>query len=79
MVRQDMEKAGFTNLAATMGLQSLLAKGMLRHVTVEDSFAETSHLAYGPTSKGVAWLIANKETLTLRIEPPKPSDEDIPF
>jgi hypothetical protein len=84
-VRQDMESAGFNKLAATLGLRSLMAKELLETVTIHDSFNNEQYQAYSATQKGVQWLLANRDTLSLKIgtETEKPqahsSDDDIPF
>lgn len=79
LIREDMGKAGFTKLAATLGLKALLDKDMLS--TFEDSDFDGSHFtAYRVTDKGMAWLFANQSTLALH-RPSTASDErdDIPF
>jgi hypothetical protein len=80
MVRQDMENAGFTKLAATLGLRSLLDKGFLTTTKLRD-YDGDPYTAYQPSTEGVKWLFANKERLTLRIDSAQPpaTDDDIPF
>lgn len=75
-VRQDMAGAGFTKLAATLGLKSLLDKKLLTTVEVDDR--NGTYSAYKPTSDGLRWLFSNKDKLALRAEPPQ-GDDDIPF
>jgi len=76
LVRQDMEKAGFTKLAATLGLKLLLDKGMLR-VFDDRDYDGSTFSAYALTDAGTKWLLENQDKLTLKREPP-PTD-DIPF
>jgi hypothetical protein len=80
-VQQEMEAAGFTSLAANLGLRSLVAKGLLRVVTMY-RFDDTETLGYGATSKGTEWLLANRQMLSLRIGGNLPgtpaSDDDDP-
>jgi hypothetical protein len=79
VVRQDMESAGFTKLAATLGLRALSDKGLLQTCDMHDNDGST-YTAYQPTAEGVRWLFANKEKLTLKTPPKEPSkDDDIPF
>jgi nucleoside 2-deoxyribosyltransferase len=78
VVRQDMENAGFTKLAATLGLRSLLDKRLL--ITEELADVDGSrYTAYQPTTEGVRWLFANRDKLTLKTPPRAPADDSIPF
>ncbi len=70
-VRENMEKAGFTKLAATLGLRSLRVKGMLETFEEQDNFS--SFTAYRVTDSGLEWLNANKDKFILRV------DDDVPF
>ncbi len=71
-VREDMEKAGFTKLAATLGLKALLDKEMLEAFQRQDYDGEV-FTAYRVTETGMAWLFANQDKLTLRQE------DEVPF
>lgn len=70
-VREDMEKAGFTKLAATLGLKALLDKEMLETFQDRD-FNGGVFTAYRVTEKGMAWLFANQDKITLRQEDESP-------
>jgi nucleoside 2-deoxyribosyltransferase len=88
-VRQDMERSGFTRIAATLALRVLLEKGMVDTGEVQEW--NTSYVGYGLTDKGFQWLLQNKGLLTLRSEPrastappsyptgPGDPEDDIPF
>lgn len=79
VVRQDMEAAGFTKLAATLGLRSLLDKNLLSAEQRHDMDGSI-YTAYQPTRDGVRWLFENKDRLALKAPPAaKRSDDDIPF
>ncbi|MBI3249089.1 MAG: hypothetical protein HYZ50_21510 [Deltaproteobacteria bacterium] len=71
-VREDMEKAGFTKLAATLGLKALLDKEMLETFQNKDYDGDV-FTAYRVTETGMAWLFANQNKLILRQE------EEVPF
>ena len=71
-VREDMEKAGLTKLAATLGLKALLDKEMLEAFQRQDYDGEV-FTAYRVTETGMAWLFANQDKLTLRQE------DEVPF
>ncbi len=79
LVRQDMDTAGFTKLAATMGLKALLDKQMLESFRDSDRNGDT-FIAYRLTSQGLSWLFDNRGKLTLKKDKPEDlNDEDIPF
>lgn len=69
-VRENMEKAGFTKLAATLGLRSLRVKGMLETFEEQDGFHSST--AYRVTDTGLEWLNANKDKLIFKVD-------DVPF
>ena len=79
--RQNMGQAGFTKVAGTLAMKSLLDRGMLERFEGENYNGET-YTAFRVTSRGMSWLLTNKEKLTLQIadrEPRGLTDEDIPF
>lgn len=81
MVRQDMEGAGFTKLAATLGLRSLLDKSLLMTAEIHEMDGQ-SFMGYQPTREGLRWLFANKDKLTLKTTPvtrDNSTDDNIPF
>ena len=81
-IRMDMEKQGFTKLAVTLGLATLLRKEML-HTRREHDINGNSYVEHAITESGMAWLISNQDRLVLRHEPHGPdepiTDDDIPF
>lgn len=74
--RQNMEQAGFTPLARSLALGSLVNREMLERFEDYD-YQGNPYTAFRVTSKGMAWLVANKEKLTLRKV--TATDDDIPF
>ena len=81
--REDMEQAGFTQLASTLALGSLIDREMLERYEEQDYDGET-YTAFRVTSKGMTWLLANKGKLTLQISEKERgrtriTDDDIPF
>jgi hypothetical protein len=79
-IREDMEGAGFTKLAATLGLKALLDRGMLERFqdTDEDGHPFT---AYRVAPKGMSWLFANKDKLALKRDASRARSDDnaMPF
>ena len=82
LIRQDMNNAGFTKVAATLGLASLLKKQLIELREAYDERSGESYAAYALTEKGISWLMSNQDRLVLR-EPPRtggPSGrDDVPF
>ena len=74
-VRNDMNKAGFTNIAVSIALKTLTAKGMVDSGLEHDQNDEP-YAVYKATDKGEEWLVTNQEKLTLTAEP---TTGDIPF
>ena len=71
MIRQDMEKAGFTRIAVTLGLTSLLSKG---YISFHEAFSDQgeSYAVYSLSDLGLKWLMANQDRLVLTKEADTP-------
>jgi hypothetical protein len=81
-IRDDMNNAGFTDVAIGLAIKSLRRKRML-HATSQKDRDGAPYSAYALTTDGEEWLLANEGRLVLRRERPKappasPSD-DVPF
>lgn len=74
-VRNDMNKAGFTDIAVSIALKTLTAKGMVDSGLDQDQNGEP-YAVYKATDKGEEWLVTNQEKLTLTAEP---TTGEIPF
>jgi hypothetical protein len=81
-VRRDMEKAGYTPIATTLGLRSLFIKGMVASERRTDRDGDP-YTVYQVTPLGFAWLLQNQARLVLRRNQPAAAsplnDDDIPF
>jgi len=83
-IRQDMERAGFNNLATTIGLKSLYEHGLIEQEDLEDEDGY-KYSAYRLTASGWQWILANKHEFvlkkTVRGRPAADLtfDDDIPF
>ena len=79
-IRSAMESAGFTKIATTLGLKTLLDTGMLE-MFVDRDYNGEEFKAYKVTAKGMTWLHENRGRLTLKSEghPSPIDDKDIPF
>lgn len=85
-LRKDMRKAGYTDIATSLSLESLRRKALIEYAEVNaGNFGETYTLCK-LTSRGLDWMLENKDRFKLskhaeeeEEEGPKVSDEDIPF
>ena len=80
-IHTDMKQQGFTKLAATLGVGTLLRKQMINSVKGEsDGFP---YEGYVITESGMTWLHSNQDRLALRDKPlelGEPlTEDDIPF
>lgn len=64
-VMDDMRRAGFNDIAVSLGLRSLLAKKMIE---VSDDFDEQGEKfsVYVPTDSGFEWLMQHQDKIALR-------------
>lgn len=80
-IRNDMGKAGYTDIAAVLSLKTLLKKEFIR--TVEASNFNGEYTGYLATEAGEQWLISNQDKLVLKRRPPSKSQskvgDDLPF
>jgi nucleoside 2-deoxyribosyltransferase len=86
-VRQDMQRAGYTAIAVTLALRSLLRKSMVE-VRTDQDYNGNEFVAYAATDRGIEWLENHQDQLVLERKPqgkgprgPSPfdDDEDLPF
>lgn len=83
-IQQDMNNAGFTDIAIGLSLKSLSIKSMISTETDHDQNGEPFSI-YMINSKGENWLLQNQNKLVLKIEEqpikvyPSSQDDDIPF
>jgi len=70
-ILNDMDKAGYTEIASSLSLKSLLLKGMLSSDVWEEQYER--YTVFAATGKGTDWLMANQDKLVLIKE------NDIPF
>lgn len=72
-----MERSGFTKIATTLAIKSLVQKELVTYSTCND-FDGDQYIGYFLTDGGWAWVLENKNRFMLR-QPDKVPDEDIPF
>ena len=67
-IKEDMNSAGFTDIAVSLALKSLSQKGMI--ITHQQTdFHDNEFLAFDVTPMGDEWLLRNQDLLVLREEP----------
>jgi hypothetical protein len=81
-IRESMHRSGYTPMAVSLALESLVRKTMIEYFNDVDFNGET-FTSCRLTSKGIDWLLVNQGRFRLRkdeeIESSTISDEDIPF
>lgn len=78
-IKEDMNNAGFTDIAVSLALKSLSQKGMIRTDQTTD-FNGNQYRVYNVTSNGSDWLLRNQDMLILQEEPYTHTESDLePF
>jgi hypothetical protein len=88
-IRDDMERAGFTNLASGLALTSLERSGLVTSdLAHSGNFNDEPYTIFKLTDSGEDWLLDNQDRLELRVQPKLPrknvvdreiKDNDVPF
>lgn len=77
-IRHDMERAGYTKLAVTLSLTTLLRKRMLLSGRDTDQNGN-DFTTFRVSDAGMQWLLANQDRLVLTRKRPTDDNDDIPF
>ncbi|MCK4545992.1 MAG: hypothetical protein KAW17_00995 [Candidatus Eisenbacteria sp.] len=80
-IKNDMNNAGFTDIAVGIALKTLSAKELLESDLWTDQL-DDPYMVYKTTPEGEQWLITNQERLSLTIQPEESGTEngdDLPF
>lgn len=81
-IKENMRKSGYTKIAVTIGLGSLLKKGMIEYFK-DMSPNEGNYTACRLTPRGLTWMLDNQGRFRMRIDEDASSmdisDDDIPF
>jgi hypothetical protein len=67
-IKNDMNKAGFTDIAVSLAIKLLRSKNMVLGRELHDENGE-NYIAYAVTNQGEAWLLANQDRLVLKQKP----------
>jgi hypothetical protein len=71
-IKRDMEKSGFTKMAATLAAKSLIRNEFISYNTYPDVDG-SSYTGYSLTEKGWSWVIDNQKRFLLK------RSDDVPF
>ncbi len=77
-VKQDMEMAGFTKIATTIGLTALLRKDFAEAEDIMNDYGEP-YTGYSLTEKGMDWLMNSQERLVLHQKKENSIGDNLPF
>ncbi|CAN5489710.1 hypothetical protein BH10BAC2_BH10BAC2_11920 [soil metagenome] len=83
-LKAHMNKAGYTDVATSVGIKSLVKKGFISTFIVQD-YNGNDYSATRLTDDGDNWIMSSRDQLVFRIEPKteddsnKPIADDLPF
>ena len=83
-IQRDMRRAGYTKIAVSLSLESLLRKEMIEFEPEEDSYGNTYDVCK-ISARGIDWMLENRGHFQMSQEEikeeegPTVTDEDIPF
>jgi nucleoside 2-deoxyribosyltransferase len=75
-IKEDMNAAGFTDIAVSISIKTLTEKGMVQVDTQYDDEG-MPYKVYNTSDKGERWLTDNQDKLVLKAKPK--ATDDIPF
>jgi hypothetical protein len=84
-LKKDMRRAGYTDIAASLSLESLTRKGLIERTQMEaeNINGPYTYSLYTLTARGLDWMLDNQHRFKLRADEdargPEISEEDIPF
>lgn len=77
-IKRDMERSGFTKVATTLAIKSLVKKELISYEKRTDEVGDL-YTAYNFTDRGWTWILENQDRFLLTRPSEKPADDDIPF
>lgn len=78
ILREEMNKAGYTLIATGVALRLLQKKGMLE-TSQESDWNNNYQLVCRLTAKGEDWVLSNQDKLVFRIDKSEQANDDLPF
>lgn len=76
-IKRDMERSGFTKIATTVSVKSLIQKELITYSHYGD-FDGSAYVGYSLTEKGWAWVLENQSRFMLK-QPEKQPEDELPF
>jgi len=76
-IKRDMECSGFTKIATTVAVKSLIQKELISYEH-HSEFDGNTYVGYTLTDRGWAWVLENQDRFMLR-RPIQQPEDDIPF
>lgn len=78
-LKNEMEKAGYTNIATSLAIRSLSKMNMIETFKAYDDQAQEEYFACRAITNGEDWILNNQDKLQFRKEPKSISEDDLPF
>jgi hypothetical protein len=79
-LNEEMKKSGYTGIATSVGLRSLLKNGMIENFIATDYNFNSDYNAFRILDKGENWILSNQNQFQFRQSDIKTeSSEDLPF
>ena len=77
-IKRDMERSGFTKVATTLGLKSLVQKELVTYSRFTDDNGDP-YTGYNFTERGWDWVLTNRDRFLLTRPPEKTIENELPF
>lgn len=81
-LKDEMNKSGYTDIATSVGVKTLVKNGMIETFKQSDDFSnQQEYIACRLTEKGENWILSNQELLQFRLSKPNNNNpaDDLPF
>jgi len=79
VLKNEMEKAGYTNIATSVAIRSLTKMNMVETFKAYDDQAQEEYFACRATISGEEWILSNQDKLEFRRQTKNSAEEDLPF
>ena len=64
-IKEDMNRAGFTDIGVSLALKGIIDKGMVT-TAIETDWNGNDYAVYSMTEEGIQWLMRNQDELVLK-------------
>lgn len=76
ILKSEMNKSGYTDIATSVGLKSLFRRGLILLGTEQDEIFNESYPVVKLTENGENWILINQDQLVYRIDKPIINQEE---